>query len=78
MGGMTLADEHGQTLWVDLDALSEIINDAIGSHDSTLEEMADYPGIWADELDENRDAVQARRATAMELVDFIRSGRDMK
>lgn len=78
MSGMTLADEHGQTLWVDLDALNDVIDDAVGSYDSTLEEMADYPDIWADELDEARDAVQARRATAMEIIDFIRSGRDAK
>lgn len=76
MSGVTLANEGGLTLWVDLDALTEILVDADAKYADTLEEMETYPAIWGEEIDECRDIINAKRATIGEVVDFIRNKED--
>lgn len=76
MSGMTLANEHGQTLWADRDTLLGILTDADAKYADTLEEMKTYPEIWAEDIEECRDIINAKRATISEVVDFIRNKED--
>lgn len=71
MSGVTLANEEGQTIWIDLHTLSNIISDALGAQDETLEEMRRHPGLWDDELPAARDSVEARGTTSREILNFM-------